>query len=209
MTTLTPDLIADLERRRRADEQRPYAVARECFTYVDRVVGPVTINHGEIVHDLRHPAVVRHPAKFDISVPKRGRGSRPELNAPAALMPAPARTPTLVGPAWALPIGDRGLTKGEPIELGDSKSPITVTIAHRVRDAITRHAEAVPPGFETGGLLFAHRQRDTRIQLRDAWRPGAARKLRQDSMELDWLAEFAEARRYCATSARRTTATAT
>jgi proteasome lid subunit RPN8/RPN11 len=190
------DAIANLERRRRADEQRPFAVATCRFTYDDPIVGPVTIAAGERVNDLHHPAVIARPDAFDIVGARHSPRSQPQLNATPAGRP-PARDDVLVGPSWALPLGP-GLVQTDVAELRGTKSPVAVSLGHGVREAITRHAEAVPFGFETGGLLLGARERDKTIHLTDAWGPGPSHQLKRSAMALDWLSEYSRARRACA-----------
>lgn len=188
-TAATLETITDAERQRRAREQRTAAVARERFTYIDRSVGPITIERGEIVA-MEHEVVAGHPEKFEMPNRNRGRGSRPELNSPA---PVKAKDDALPRPRWILGPGP-GLVAAGTADLRTSKSPITVYINARARNDITEHAEAVPYGYETGGLLIARRSHDrANVRLVDAWGPSVAAIRKRNALALDWEADHARA----------------
>jgi len=191
MTTLSPNLIADLERKRDRQRAAVFAIARESFTYCDSVVGRVPIARGERVVP-GHEVVRRYPDRFDIGSTRSMRSSRPELNAVRDTT-AP-RDDALPTAPWSLGLG-KGLLSGGTVELRDSTSPITVRIGERCRAEIQRIAEATPHGFETGGILLAHRSYDRSvIELVDAWPPGPSAIRKRNSLALNWATDHSRAR---------------
>lgn len=204
MSTTALQTIAGQERARAKREATPYAVARERFTYTDRVAGPVTIAAGELVYDLGHGAIAARPDAFDIVGGKRSRSSRPGLN--SAVAPSGSSQPqwslwprggVLRGPSWALGSGpERGLLPGEPVERRSTTSPFTVCMSRGARDAIARICRCVPPTHEVGGMLIADESSRSlkTINLVEAWEPASSFELRRGSMELDWTFEHSRAR---------------
>lgn len=192
--------IADAERAR--ERRGAYAIARETFEYIDRSVGRVTINRGEMVC-LGHEAIAQHPEMFDgVGLRSRGRASHPELNSPRVAA-TPVRDDELPRPSWALESREPGLLAADgDVELRDTTSPIKVRLSSYGARNLRRYADAVPRDFETGGLLIAARastefeRKANLVHISDVWRPGPATRHKRSSVALDWRAEHARARQH-------------
>lgn len=201
-TAATLQKITDAERRRRAQEKRNVAVAQETFQYRDSIVGPVTIERGELV-DPGHEAIAAHPEKFDRPGQSRSAASRPELNAPAAA--AVARKGALPRPSWSLrPARDADANR-EPaearadVQLRDLTGPLKVSFARSADQTIREEAALFrAAGLETGGQLFAHADDlwswSPKVAILRASGPGTAARHAEDWLDRDAMHEIETAR---------------